>query len=104
MVIEPSLCRATAVLLLAPAGERHQGYGLAMRLSPNVSRGVVAVHFWQPDIKNNNVRFKRCNGLDCFDSIIGRLHIVPHHSKHHGQAIRSVFEVINYNNPTSGYW
>src|SRR3954451_12715629 len=100
MVI-PSLCRATTVLLLPPAGQGHQGYGLAMWLSPNVSRGLVAIHLWHPDIESNHVRFKGGNSLDCFDSVIGRLHIVPHHSKHHGQAIGSVLEVIDYNDSAS---
>jgi hypothetical protein len=76
MYVEAGFRRPLAIAMLSPSCESHQHSVLAPRFLPQASRGLVAVHFWHPEIQENDLRLELVAHGECLDAVVGHAHVV----------------------------
>src|SRR5205809_1618 len=93
-MIESRFRRPTPVLLLSPAGQRHEDDVARPGPLPDPLREVVPVHLEQTDVENGHTRPELVRHLESTLAILRSRDLVTQHPQQHGQAFDRIFIVV----------
>ncbi len=98
VVIEAGFLDAAAVVVLAPARERHQHHFFAPRLLADLPGGVIPVEYRHTEIQQDELRPKALRLFDSGEAVVGDPCFVAHNSKHLRERYRGVLVVVDDQN------
>jgi len=96
MMIEARFARQTAILILSPAGERHEDHCASPRGCTDSARDLDPGQAWHAEIEQDHVGPQRFSGRERQQPIGGDVDLMPRKLEQHLQALRSIDIVVRY--------
>src|SRR5438105_9529512 len=104
VMIEAGRAGAPHILVLAPAGHRHQRHGAAPRLRADRARGVVAVEPRHADVEERYVGLELAAEREALHAVGRGAHVVAEKQQHARHAVEGVLVVVGHHHAAARRW